>query len=76
MVQAPMAGGRPCVLAGMLGAMALPALAWPVSCAAAQAPLYEVGFGVGAVAFEDYRGSATTHAKACAARCSTRIGSN
>jgi outer membrane scaffolding protein for murein synthesis (MipA/OmpV family) len=35
----------------------------PAEVAAAQAkPLWEVGLGLGAIAFEDYRGSATTHA--------------
>jgi outer membrane scaffolding protein for murein synthesis (MipA/OmpV family) len=42
-------------------------LLWGAGCAATGAhaddkPLWEVGLGLGAVAFEDYRGSATTHA--------------
>ena len=45
-----------------------PPLAVLLRCAAAapalpkEAPLWEFGLGVGAIAFEDYRGSDTTHA--------------
>jgi outer membrane protein len=43
--------------------IALLALAcWPHRAQAAQEPLYEFGLGVGAIAFEDYRGSDTAHA--------------
>jgi outer membrane scaffolding protein for murein synthesis (MipA/OmpV family) len=43
--------------------VALLALAWlPHRAQAAQEPLYEFGLGIGAIAFEDYRGSDTAHA--------------
>jgi MipA family protein len=35
---------------------------WSAAVAAKEEPLLEVGLGVGAIAFEDYRGSNTTHA--------------
>jgi outer membrane protein len=35
--------------------------AWSAAAAAKEEPLFEFGLGVGAVAFEDYRGSGTTH---------------
>ena len=40
---------------------ALLACAWTAAAAAKEAPLLEFGLGLGALAFEDYRGSATTH---------------
>ena len=40
----------------------LAAVCWPVCSYAKEAPLWEFGLGVGAIAFEDYRGSNTTHA--------------
>src|SRR5579859_3308868 len=45
-----------CLLAGSALALAAPDLA----CADPQ-PLWEVGLGVGALAFNDYRGAATSH---------------
>lgn len=47
-------------LPAMLAALACMACAAPA--AAVQEPLLELGLGMGAVAFEDYRGSDTTHA--------------
>jgi MipA family protein len=44
--------------AGMLAALAC----WPIASHAKEAPLWEFGLGAGAIAFEDYRGSDTTHA--------------
>lgn len=41
---------------------ALLAAAWVPVAEATQEPLLEYGLGVGAIAFEDYRGSGTTHA--------------
>ena len=40
----------------------LAALLWSVSSYAKEAPLWEFGLGAGAIAFQDYRGSDTTHA--------------
>jgi outer membrane scaffolding protein for murein synthesis (MipA/OmpV family) len=51
------AGGR-----SKTRAAALLGLAWAAAAAAKDEPLLEFGLGVGAVAFEDYRGSGTTHA--------------
>jgi outer membrane scaffolding protein for murein synthesis (MipA/OmpV family) len=45
----------------LAAAAALLGVAWAMSAAAKQEPLLEFGLGVGAVAFEDYRGSDTTH---------------
>ncbi len=57
MAQAPEAGRRLQVIAALLS------LAWAATPAAAkEEPLFEFGLGVGAIAFEDYRGSDTTHA--------------
>jgi MipA family protein len=42
-------------------AAALLAAAWAMPAQAKEEPLWEYGLGVGAVAFEDYRGSDTTH---------------
>ena len=41
---------------------ALAALFWAIPSYAKEAPLWEVGLGAGAIAFQDYRGSDTTHA--------------
>jgi outer membrane protein len=38
------------------------AACWPFASDAKEAPLWEFGLGAGAIAFEDYRGSDTTHA--------------
>ncbi len=51
-------GGRP----RPLGAALLVAAAWAFPAQAGEAPLWEFGLGAGAVVFEDYRGSNTTHA--------------
>ena len=56
MAVAPNAGRRAQQLAAVLLGAALAAAA-----AAKEEPLLEFGLGVGALAFEDYRGSATTH---------------
>ena len=53
----PAAGGR----FRTLGAALLMA-GWALPAQAKDAPLWEFGLGVGAIAFEDYRGSNTTHA--------------
>jgi MipA family protein len=42
----------------------LAAVCWSLPAHAKEVPLWEFGLGVGAVAFEDYRGSNTTHAYA------------
>ena len=47
---------RPCLSALLAAAFFSPL------CHAAEAPLWEVGLGAGAIAFQDYRGSDTTHA--------------
>ena len=57
MAVAPNAGRRVKKLVAVLSGVALAAAA-----AAKEKPLLEFGLGVGALAFEDYRGSATTHA--------------
>jgi outer membrane protein len=44
-----------------LGAL-LAAAAWTIPSYAREAPLWELGLGAGAIAFQDYRGSNTTHA--------------
>ena len=46
----------------ILALAALAALFWAVPSYTKEAPLWEVGLGVGAIAFQDYRGSDTTHA--------------
>jgi|SRR5450631_19501 outer membrane protein len=56
MAVAPHADRRARKLVAVLLGGALTAVA-----AAKEAPLFELGLGVGALAFEDYRGSATTH---------------
>ena len=56
MAVAPKAGRRVKKLVAVLLGVALAAAA-----AAKEEPLLEFGLGVGALAFEDYRGSATTH---------------
>lgn len=45
-----------------LGLAAVAALFWAVACCAKEASLWEFGLGAGAIAFQDYRGSDTTHA--------------
>jgi MipA family protein len=40
----------------------LAAVCWPVCSYTKEVPLWEFGLGVGAIAFQDYRGSNTTHA--------------
>jgi MipA family protein len=40
----------------------LVAASWPVPAQAKEEPLWEFGLGLGAIAFEDYRGSDTVHA--------------
>jgi len=50
------------LLAGALLSTALLAASLADTAAARDAPLYEFGLGLGAIAFEDYRGSNTTHA--------------
>jgi outer membrane protein len=40
----------------------LAAVCWSVPAHAKEVPLWEFGLGAGAIAFEDYRGSNTTHA--------------
>jgi outer membrane protein len=57
MAPAPEGGGR---LAALLTAAL--AAAWMAPAAAKEVPLLEYGLGIGAIAFEDYRGSNTTHA--------------
>ena len=57
MTVAPNAGRRVKKLVAVLSGVVLAAAA-----AAEEKPLLEFGLGVGALAFEDYRGSATTHA--------------
>jgi outer membrane protein len=49
---------RPLTIAAAL----LAAVCWSVPAHAKQVPLWEFGLGAGAIAFEDYRGSNTTHA--------------
>ena len=49
-------------LAQLLAAAALAAAGHAPCAAAREEPLYEFGLGVGAIAFEDYRGSGTAHA--------------
>jgi outer membrane protein len=49
------------VAGALLPTAALLALCWGKSVLAKEEPLLEYGLGVGAVAFEDYRGSDTTH---------------
>jgi outer membrane scaffolding protein for murein synthesis (MipA/OmpV family) len=46
----------------ILGLAALAALCWAVPSYPKEAPLWEFGLGAGAIAFQDYRGSDTTHA--------------
>ena len=48
--------------AHLLCAAALAAACHAPCAAAREEPLYEFGLGVGAIAFEDYRGSDTAHA--------------
>ncbi|HWJ33775.1 MAG TPA: MipA/OmpV family protein [Steroidobacteraceae bacterium] len=57
MVGAPLAGRR-----SSSRVAALLVLAWAAAAEAKEEPLLEIGMGVGAIAFEDYRGSNTTHA--------------
>jgi outer membrane protein len=57
MVEAPKDGPRSSWLIA-----ALASLAWAAAAEAKEEPLLEFGMGVGAIAFEDYRGSSTTHA--------------
>src|SRR5882672_10452538 len=45
-----------------LAAASLATAALAASAGAKEAPLLEYGLGIGAIAFEDYRGSNTTHA--------------
>lgn len=49
-------------LKSFLASAALIAACGAQNAAAKEEPLYEFGLGVGAIAFNDYRGSATTHA--------------
>src|SRR5271155_912915 len=42
--------------------LAVLAVLWANLCCAKEAPLWEFGLGAGAIAFQDYRGSDTTHA--------------
>ena len=58
MVRAPKAARR----RGMLAAALLAAACFSVKTEAKEEPLLEYGLGIGAIAFEDYRGSNTTHA--------------
>jgi outer membrane scaffolding protein for murein synthesis (MipA/OmpV family) len=57
MTLAPHAGWRMEMLV-----MAVAGWTWTAAAAAREEPLMEFGLGVGALAFEDYRGSSTTHA--------------
>ncbi|MDB5368073.1 MAG: putative outer membrane protein [Rhodospirillales bacterium] len=57
MIVTRMAGRRPSWLAA-----AVLVLPWVSAAEAKQEPLLEFGLGIGAIAFEDYRGSNTTHA--------------
>jgi MipA family protein len=43
-------------------AVLVAAACWTLPCDAKEEPLWEFGLGLGAIAFEDYRGSNTTHA--------------
>ena len=62
---APPAHRRPrndAIRAARLAAALLAAVCFTTPAAAKEEPLLEYGFGIGAIAFEDYRGSNTTHA--------------
>lgn len=54
----PEIGGRSVTIAAAL----LAAVSWALPAQAKQEPLWEFGLGAGAIAFQDYRGSDTTHA--------------